>query len=284
MTAAGRRPRRRWLLAGAAGLPLAFLAVLVVEAKVAAGGDALVAPVYDLDGVIEPPPGVAPAGKPIQMAVLGDSTAAGVGASSPDASMPRQVARALNRTVYLRSFAKSGARIDDVLQDQIPQLLALWPDERPDIVLIDVGANDVTHLTRVNAFRSAYLGVLDAIPEGPSVIVLGVPDMGSVARLPQPLRFIAGVRGGTYDNVVESMRDQNADYVNIADFTGPRFGAEPDRYFAGDRYHPNDEGYRLWAETILPVLNWRLYKREHPGGEEPLMPKEAKGTFKGDAP
>ena len=284
MTTKHRRRRRRWWVAGAAGVPVAFLLLLLVEARVAAGGAALDAPVYNLDGRVDPPSGVAPAGPPIQRGVLGDSTAAGVGASAPDQSMPWQVARRLDRTVYIRSFAKSGARVDDVLRDQVPQVLALPPDELPDIILLDVGANDVTHLTRSNAFRSAYLGILDALPDGPSVIAVGVPDMGAIARLAQPLRFVAGVRGGTYDNIVESMRDQNADYVNLADFTGPSFGAEPDRYFAADRYHPNDAGYGLWADTIAPVIRWRLYKREYPNGEEPLMPKEAKGTIKGDAP
>ena len=26
------------------------------------------------------------------------------------------------------------------------------------------------------------------------------------------------------------------------------------RYFAADHYHPNDEGYRLWADAVLARL------------------------------
>jgi lysophospholipase L1-like esterase len=177
-------------------------------------------------------------------------------------------------------LARSGARVADVLEKQVPEVLALPPERQPDIVLISVGANDVTHLTSNNTFRSAYLGLLDRLPKSADKIVLGVPDMGSIPRFAQPLRWIAGVRGGTLDAVVENMRDHNADYVNIADFTGPEFGAHPDRYFAADRFHPNDEGYGLWARTVSPVLKWRLFKREHPNDPEPLQPKEAKGTVK----
>jgi lysophospholipase L1-like esterase len=185
--------------------------------------------------------------------------------------------------VQLTVFATSGARIGDVLANQVPQVRALPPDQAPDLVLISVGANDVTHLTSSNTFRNAYLGVLDQLPKSASVLALGVPDMGAIPRFAQPLRWLAGWRGNTLDAVVENMRDHGADYVNIADFTGPLFGADPGRYYAADQFHPNDDGYRLWTDTVLPVLEWRLYKREHPNSPEPLQPKEAKGTVKANA-
>ena len=221
------------------------------------------------------------AGPPVKIVWLGDSTAAGVGATSGATAMPRQVADALGRPVQLTVLAVSGARIHDVVDQQLPKLLALPPDQAPDVVLVSVGANDVTHLTSSNSFRADYLGLLDRMPRSVSVITLGVPDMGAVPRFAQPLRWLTGWRGGTIDGIVENMREHGADYVNIADFTGPKFGADPDRYFAADEFHPNDEGYALWTQTVEPVLKWRLFKREHPNDPEPLQPKEAKGTVKG---
>jgi lysophospholipase L1-like esterase len=292
--------------AGAVGLPVAFVALLVVEAQIAGGGPKLAEQPFAVDGRWDrercgrDAPAVplwfdgrvpvtdAGSGRarvdPLRVAWLGDSTAAGVGATRVEETLPVQVACGLGRPVELRSFAVSGARLDQVVGSQLPALLALPPEELPHVVIVDVGANDVTHLTRVNAFRSSYLGLLDQLKGKAAVIALGVPDLGSATRLAQPLRFVAGVRGGTYDAAVEAMRDQGADYVNIADFTGPRFREDPDRYFAADHYHPNGEGYGLWAATVLPVLAWRVYKMEHPDRPEPLMPKEAKGTVKGEAP
>jgi len=240
-------------------------------------------------------------GKPVKVAWLGDSTISGVGASSPEMAIPQQVARGLGepvdltvvdrsgasrvvsepgRPVELTVLARSGARITDVVNDQLPKLLALPPDDQPDVVVVGVGGNDAIHLTSNNTFRSKYLGLLDGLPKGADRILLGVPDLGSTPRFPEPLRWVIGVRGGTLDAVVENMRLHDADYVNIADFTGPYFGADPDRYHAADRFHPNDEGYGLWSRTILPVLQWRLYKRDHPDLPEPLQPREAKGTVK----
>jgi lysophospholipase L1-like esterase len=285
-----RRVRRRLIVAGAAALAL-LAGVLAVEVVVARNGPSL--PNEDgyptsQDGLVVPgeAPGGSPAAssRPVRIAWLGDSTAAGVGASSADQALPRQVARGLGRLVELRVLARSGARIADVVNEQAPKLAGLPAEEQPDIILVSVGSNDVTHLTSNNTFRSLYLGLLDKLPKRADKILLGVPDLGSAPRLAQPLRWIAGVRGGTLDSVVENMRDHGADYVNIADFTGPEFGAHPDRYFAADEFHPNDAGYGLWARTVLPVLKWRLYKREHPNDPEPLQPKEAKGTVKGSAP
>ncbi len=279
------RRRKRTIVGSAIGLPVAFLAVLFVEAQLAAGGPKLPEEVYALDGRVEPlVPDPGPVPPPLRIAWMGDSTAAGVGASSADYALPRLVAKGLGRPVELRSFAISGARVGDVFEKQLPLLLAIPAEEFPEFVVIDVGANDATHLTNVNGFRSTYLGILDKIPESASVITLGVPDIAAVTRLAQPLRFVAGVRGGTYDAVVESLRDQGADYVNIADFTGPKFRADPDRYLAADHFHASDAGYQLWADTVIPVLRWRLFKRENPNEPEPLQPKEAKGTVKGSAP
>ncbi len=49
-----------------------------------------------------------------------------------------------------------------------------------------------------------------------------------------------------------------ARYVDIAGSTGPAFRRHPDRYFAGDRYHPSDAGYALWARAVLAVLGHSL--------------------------
>src|SRR5262245_30764199 len=76
------------------------------------------------------------AGAPIRIVWLGDSTAAGVGASSVEQTLPRQVASGLGRPVELTVLAKSGARITDVVNDQLPKVLALPPEKQPDVVLV----------------------------------------------------------------------------------------------------------------------------------------------------
>ena len=223
--------------------------VLLVEVELASRQRNLPDDPLALDGLVN----AGAPGAPLRVVWLGDSTAAGVGASGVDSALPRQVANGLGRPVQLTVLAVSGDRIGNVASEQLPKLAALTPP--PELVFLSVGANDVTHLTGPVEFRRTYRTVLDALPTGARVVLLGVPDMGSAARLLQPLRALAGVRGSTLDDVVRGLaRDHHATYVDIAGRTGPSFRREPDRYFAADHYHPNDEGYRLWTEAVLDAL------------------------------
>lgn len=183
---------------------------------------------------------------------LGDSTAAGVGASNAAGALPSRVADGLDPAgVSVAVLAVSGARVADVLADQVPKVAAA----RPALVLISVGSNDAIHLTRRGTFRRTYENVVRALPDGVPVVLLGVPDMGSIPRFAQPLRAVAGWRGRNLDAEVRRVAGvTGARYADIAGRTGPPFRRDPDRYFAADDFHPSDAGYGLWADAVLEVL------------------------------
>lgn len=194
---------------------------------------------------------------------LGDSTAAGVGASTSAGALPSQVADRLASFeaspadgprpsgVSVAVLAVSGARVADVLADQVPKVAGL----QPDLVLISVGANDTIHLTGRGAFRHTYEELVRALPPGVPVVLLGVPDMGAIPRFAQPLRAVAGWRGRNLDAEVRRVASHTGSiYADIAGPTGPPFRRHPDRYFAADDFHPSDAGYGLWAEAVLKVL------------------------------
>jgi lysophospholipase L1-like esterase len=234
---------------GVLAVPLLFIAVLVIEVELARRGENLPDEPFELDGLIG-----TGTGAPLRMVWLGDSTAAGVGAADADGALPRQVASRLERPIQLDVLAISGARIDDVLDRQVAKV----EDLAPDLVVISVGANDVTHLTSAGAFFDTYAEVLDAIPEGVEVVLLGVPDMGAPPRLAQPLRYVAGVRGGTLDAKVQELaKGRGLGYVDIAGGTGPQFRRRPE-LFSADRYHPDTSGYGVWADEVVPVVVGRL--------------------------
>jgi lysophospholipase L1-like esterase len=214
--------------------------VLAVEIQLARGGTRL----PDLDLVLDRP------GEGRRVVWLGDSTAAGVGASGSAGALPSQVADGLAAT-SVAVLAVSGARVADVLDDQVPKVAGLGPD----LILISVGANDTIHLTGRGTFRETYERVVRALPDGVPVVLLGVPDMGAIPRFAQPLRAVAGWRGRNVDAEVRRVADNTgAVYVDIAGPTGPPFRRHPGRYFAADDFHPSDAGYGLWAAAVLKVL------------------------------
>ena len=231
---------------GVAVVPVAAAAVLAVEVHLARNGPHLpeTAP-FDHDRRVGGP------GPALRLVWLGDSTAAGVGASSVEHAIPHLVAAALDRPVDVVSRAVSGDRVADVVADQLDGLAEL----RPDVVLVSVGANDVIHLTSRADFRRSYERMVGSVPDGALLVLLGVPDMGAPTRYAQPLRATAGLRGRQLDEIVRGLaRDAGATYVDIAGQTGPTMRSDPDRYFAVDRFHPSDEGYQQWADAVVAEL------------------------------
>jgi acyl-CoA thioesterase I len=240
--------RRGGLVVAAAVVGAAV--ILVVEIQLARAGSRL----PDLELVLDRP------GEGRRVVWLGDSTAAGVGASTSGGALPSQVADELASSgaapasgpaAAVAVLAVSGARVADVLADQAPKVAAL----QPDLILISVGANDTLHLTGRGAFRHTYEELLRALPSGVPVVLLGVPDMGAIPRFAQPLRAVAGWRGRNLDAEVRRVAARTgAVYADIAGPTGPPFRRHPDRYFAADDFHPSDAGYGLWADAVLKVL------------------------------
>ena len=217
-------------------------AVLAVEIQLARSGSRL----PDLQLVLDRP------GSGRRLVWLGDSTAAGVGASASAGALPTQVADGLGAAgVSVAVLAVSGARVADVLADQAPKVAGL----QPNLVLISVGANDTIHLTGRGAFRHTYEELVRALPPGVPVVLLGVPDMGAIPRFAQPLRAVSGWRGRNLDGEVRRVAARTgAVYADIAGPTGPPFRRHPDRYFAADDFHPSDAGYGLWTGAVLKVL------------------------------
>ena len=234
----------RRLLLAAAGVPLLAAVVLGVEVEVARRGENLDdVELTDVDA------------GPTPVVWIGDSTAYGVGVTDGTEAVAGRVAQA--RRERVTNLAVSGATLAEVVGEQLPKVAGAAPER----VYVSVGANDVTHLTRSGGFETDYRALLDGLPAGVEVVVLGVPDMGAPPRLLQPLRAIAGFRGRQLDGLARDAvadahdrRDATTTYVDIAGPTGPPFRRDPDRYFAADGYHPSADGYALWADAVLAAV------------------------------
>ncbi len=193
--------------------------------------------------------------------VLGDSTAAGQGGDyEKGIAIETAQELAATRRVAMVNLAVSGARAADVVIDQLPLAERLVPD----IAMIVVGANDVTHLTSVTSFRNSLLTTVQRLRTanpGVSIVMTGAPDMGSPPRIPALLRPLAGSRTATVNRMVAALADElRVTFAPIAAETGPLFRSDP-TLFSSDDFHPHDRGYATW----VPVLN-RALARAVPKG------------------
>jgi lysophospholipase L1-like esterase len=196
--------------------------------------------------------------------VLGDSTAAGQGAAYEDGiavMTARELAK--TRTVILRNFSVSGAKTENVLIEQLPAA----EDARPDLVLISVGANDVTHLTRIRSAKHSLVRIIHRLRAANAHVVIvltGAPDMGAPPRVPRLLRPIAAWRTKQLNRMFESVAAANGvTFVPIARATG-RFFREDHSLFADDRFHPNARGYATWLPTLDRAIGDALAKGRTP--------------------
>lgn len=239
---------RRTVL-GLLGLPAGLGLLLAAEIWHAVTAERLPdAPPFDLDARFG-----GSRGDVLHVAWIGDSVAAGVGASGPEASLPHLVARGLGRPVDLQVEAVSGARVADALERQVPAVEAA----RPDVVIVEIGANDVIRLTGTFDFRSTYDRLLGRVTRlgADHVLALGMPDFGGTPRFLQPLRGLIGWRARRLDAEVRASAEAfGATYVDIAGSTAAGFAADPDGTHAADRFHPSDEGFELWADAVLDRL------------------------------
>jgi acyl-CoA thioesterase I len=194
-------------------------------------------------------------GKSLTYVVLGDSTTISQGGDY-DKGYVRASARFLAAKGYkvtLHNFGVSGARTHDVLTKQVPQAIQV----QPDIVLIVVGANDVTHLTSVASIKRDLGDSIDKIQgtySNTKILITGSPQMGTIPRFPQPARALAKWRTDQINTMAQALADdRGVTFVPIADKTGPIFAAHPELY-AKDKFHPTTEGYAVW----IPVVNSSL--------------------------
>jgi lysophospholipase L1-like esterase len=193
-------------------------------------------------------------GEPVSLVVLGDSTGAGYGVhrprETPGALLATGVSRRLRRPVRLHRLAVVGAASAGLA----PQVeLAL--EHRPDLAVILVGANDVTHrVHRDVAVRHLVNAVRTLRAAGAAVVVGTCPDLGTIQPIQPPLRWLAR-RWSRQLAAAQTVAVVEAGgwTVSLGDLLGPRFAADPLRMFSSDRFHPSADGYAAAAATMLPT-------------------------------
>ena len=250
------------------GVPVAIVALLGIQVGVVLADDYLVNANFVVDETVYPPATEENAdtgdvfrpraeGGVFRLWVLGDSTAAGVGAPDEASSLPvqiaRRVARGSGRVVHVTGLGVSGARTHDVVARQVP----LLPENNVDAVVIVIGSNDVTHVTppwnfadRTTQMVTSALQRTDA-----PVIVGGVPRFSGATALPQPLRAIADRFSHTLRTRQESGAQviDGVTYVDIASLASPRFIGRPEAMSLDD-FHPSEVGYSFWADALAPPV------------------------------
>lgn len=196
-------------------------------------------------------------GDPIHVLMLGDSTAKGMGAETDrqtiGAIIATGVAAISGRSVELTNAAVIGAESLD-LDDQLDDGLDRVPD--PDVAVILVGSNDVTHrIDRSVAVRHLEMTVRRLREAGAEVVVGTCPDLGAIEPLAQPLKLLA--RRWSRDLAAAQtvvVVEAGGRAVSVGDLLGEAFSHQPTVMFSKDQFHPSPAGYARVAAALLPSV------------------------------
>ena len=173
---------------------------------------------------------------------MGDSVAQGLGASRPERGYVGLLAHRLGDARVI-NLSRSGARVRDVLDRQLPALATL---PRVDVVTLDIGGNDVRSFDP-RRFEEEIGELVSLLPVG--TVVADIPyfmhghwerDATEASRL---LQAAAAAHGVSVVPIHELLRRRG--------WRG-MFGD-----YAGDFFHPNDRGHAIWAEAFWSVLGER---------------------------
>ena len=195
-------------------------------------------------------------GDPIDLLVLGDSIAAGLGAERRKETLggrlAKGTARRMRRPVRLHTAAIVGSESPDLPA----QLDALPEDYRPHVAVIVVGGNDVTHRLPPSLSAQHLHETIRRLREAGAEVVVGTcPDLGALRPVPQPLRRLASSMSRRLADIqAETARHAGAEPVDLRRAVGPMFFDEPEAMFSLDRFHPSALGYRRTAEALLPAV------------------------------
>lgn len=188
--------------------------------------------------------------KTLSITMLGESTIAGVGvehqAQGLVANTAFYLAELTQCRVQWQALGKNGINIRGTINKLAPQV-----PPSSDFIVVCLGVNDTTGLTRLATWQSAIeelVGLLQA-KSSAKIFFTSIPPIGKFSALPQPLRWVLGLRAQLLEHVlqVHPMRDKQFQLISF----GPMLDA---RFLARDGYHPSAEGYQFWGKNIAAVL------------------------------
>ena len=186
---------------------------------------------------------------PVSILVLGDSTAAGVGAQTQDEALPGNLARRLSREwergAKWRAVGENGATTADIVRRYLAEATA----QKYDLIFVSIGANDALTLRSRRAFRRNFRTILRrlrSVSPHALILVSSFPGFAQFAALPNPLRWALALHSQSLEEAAR--RFALAEPGVLMSPPAPKYTPG---FFATDGFHPSAQGYREWVDFAL---------------------------------
>ncbi len=189
------------------------------------------------------------AGPWLRILILGDSSAAGVGASTQAEALSGQLAEQLAAHVDTewQLWAKNGYTSQDILA-----VLDTKTAEPFDAVLISIGVNDITgglSQARWLALQRTLIEKLSHSFSAKRIIFSSLPPMQHFPALPQPLRWVLGQRVKQFNRALQQLIGQYPNCQMVKNDLPMQA-----HFMASDGFHPSATSYTIWAKQAAQAI------------------------------
>lgn len=206
-----------------------------------------------------PREGRAGEGPLLRLLIIGDSSAAGVGAMHQNEALAGKLVATLSQThaVEWRLIAKTGATAASTFRR-----LRREAAQPCDVVVSVLGVNDSKNGVSLARWRRSYTALLDRLQNdwgATRIILCAVPPLEQFPILPAPLNRLLGTRAARLDAELSRIaRERDA----VHHFS-PDMVLEP-AAMASDGFHPGPELYGELARKLVQLITMSAARRMAP--------------------
>jgi lysophospholipase L1-like esterase len=193
------------------------------------------------------------AGEPVKLLVLGESTVAGLGASTHEKALAgrfaHELSNKLDRPVKWTVVGKSGVTAKETIRQLVPRV----PEEKFDYILLGLGGNDVLKLSSPRKWRRDMTRLISLLREkNPDAVIFvtNCPMIVASPVIPQPVKGILWQLSRLHDR---NIRDFSSRMRAVYYYHQPHdFDAEG---FFADGIHPSEQGYADWSAAMMEFFS-----------------------------
>jgi lysophospholipase L1-like esterase len=193
--------------------------------------------------------------------IIGESTAAGVGASTQEKTFAAQIYHQSDKAFNIYNLGKNGLKAG-----RLKRLLAHAKQEIPEkfeIAIILIGANDCFKFTPPGRFRHQLKGFIELLLDQKSVqqvILLSIAPVQHFPSIPRIMRFFLGIHRSILTRELKSLRKN----ISRLDFNNFKFKMSSE-FLASDGIHPSDKGYEFMAKETIKSIQKKVILTESHG-------------------
>lgn len=183
----------------------------------------------------------------LSILILGDSTAVGTGADTSKETIAGYLGHAYPQAKIV-NVGVNGAHVGQLTE----QTKGIGPQQF-DLAITLVGGNDVVHFSNLKELPAQLDHFISSIKQtARHILILTQGNIGNAPLFPHWLANIFTYRARKVSELVQKSAQKHE--VGFLDLFVEReadlWRKNPNKYYAGDWFHPNGYGYYEWFEKI----------------------------------